>query len=79
MAPLRRELKEKLKEGMTMDRQAISSFIVNIGLVIKADDLELARDFLRLLENLLRNKPGVKVLFRDMSPDKLWIKRGDGP
>ncbi len=62
-----------------MDPKALSSFAVNIGLVVKADDLELARDFLRILENLLRNKTGLKVLFRDVSPDKLWIKRGDGP
>ncbi len=60
---------------MDLDRnRLLSDFRVNIGLVIKADSLEIARQFLQKIDAILQEDPGLRVLIRDVSPGKIWLK-----
>lgn len=49
---------------------------VNVGLVLRADDLEGAKDLLARIETLLHSLSGVRVVYRNLSVDRLWIQRG---
>ncbi len=60
---------------MNLDRnRLLSDFRVNVGLVIKADSLEIARQFLEKLEAIVEGDPGLRVLIRDVSPGKMWLR-----
>ncbi len=52
---------------------------VSIGIIIAADDLEVARDLIREVSNLCRRMPGLTFIHKDVSADRLWLKRGAGP
>ncbi len=52
---------------------------VNIGLIVKADDLDVAKSFLARLERLLAEVPGMRPLYQTVSSDHLWVKRGEAP
>ncbi len=64
------------EEDVTQSRQ-LADIAVNIGLVLKATDLDAARDFLAALHRVLTEQPDVRVIYRNVSADHLWIKRGD--
>ena len=52
---------------------------VSVGIIIAADDLEAARAIVREVSNLCRRMPGLTFVHKDVSADKLWLKRGAGP
>jgi len=52
---------------------------VSVGFIVQADDLEAARDLIREVSNLCRRMPGLTFVHKDVSADKLWLKRGAGP
>lgn len=61
---------------MNLDRDSLlSDFMVNIGLVIKADSLEIAKQFLQKLGAIIEADPGLRVLIRDVTPGKIWLRR----
>ncbi len=60
--------------------QDLDQIPVNVALVLKVDNLEGAKDLLTRIETLLDGIPGVRVVYRNLSVDRLWIRRGgDGP
>lgn len=61
---------------MDLDRDSLlSDFMVNIGLVVKADSLEIARQFLEKLQVIIEADSGLRVLIRDVTPGKIWLRR----
>ncbi len=64
-------------EDDATERGKLADIAVNVGLVLKATDLDAARDFLEGLRELLTEQPRVRVIYRNVSADHLWIKRGD--
>ncbi len=73
---MRGTAKEWIEMNGSLD---VSRLPVNLGIVLRADDLETAKTFLGRLERLVKDLPGLRAVFKDLSVDKLWIKRGDGP
>lgn len=52
----------------------------HVGLIVQADDLELVRDLVRYVIAYIERTPGLRLVHKDVSADKLWLKRGgDGP
>jgi hypothetical protein len=48
---------------------------VNIGLILKADDLDLAKLFLLRLQAVVEMIPGLELVYKNVSADRLWVER----
>ncbi len=63
-----------------METHGLDIIPVNVALVLRAEDIEGAKDLLTRIETLLDGLSGVRVVYRNLSVDRLWIQRGgDGP
>jgi hypothetical protein len=52
------------------------SINVNLALVLRGEVLEI-REIAQALDRLLTDRPGVKLIHKQTSANKLWIKNGD--
>ncbi len=57
--------------------QEIADLPVNVAFVLRAEDLAIIKDFLERLDRLVAETPGLRPIYRNVSADRLWIKRGD--
>lgn len=51
----------------------------HVGIIVNCHDLEDAKAFLLGVERLLREIRGARLVHKDASADKLWLKRGEAP
>lgn len=49
----------------------------HVGIIVVADDLDSARSFIAAVRQFCDITPGVRFVHKDVSADKLWLKRGD--
>lgn len=59
--------------------QGLDHLPVNVALVVKAEDLERAKALLLRVEAVLGDIPGLRLIYKNISTDKLWIQRGEAP
>ncbi len=48
----------------------------NLGLVLSGD-VEVVKAYLEDLAAYLKESPGIRVIFREISGDRLWIRKGE--
>lgn len=65
------------KDGTAM--QGLDHLPVNVALVVKAEDLEGAKALLQRVDAVLEEIPGLRLIYKNVSADKLWIQRGEAP
>lgn len=49
---------------------------VSVAVVVKVPDISDAKDFLKAVANIVASTPGMKFIYRKVSPAKLWIREG---
>ena len=64
---------------MDEDERRLLQVRTHVGLIIQADDVELARELIRFVSDFCKKTPGLVFVHKDLSVDKLWLKRGAGP
>ena len=57
--------------------EGLERLAVNLAFVFKAEDLEGAKALLQRVDAILDEVPGLRVIYKQVSADKLWIQRGE--